>query len=321
MSGSHRHGSTSDESVPCCSTLESVVVGFTASSFATKSAAPSAQRSKASLSGSHRDNWRSLAAIRLLNARKRRCRVHDRYCNVQLRVRVLLNARKRRCRVHGIDLEKLDHPKICSTLESVVVGFTIGVAFLEYHDWRLLNARKRRCRVHSRRHPARRPRTGLLNARKRRCRVHAPGRRRGPGFRGLLNARKRRCRVHVATPSRSSATPTILLNARKRRCRVHGRFRRLATRGRRPAQRSKASLSGSPERRRFSPASGYTCSTLESVVVGFTQLTSKRLDGLKALLNARKRRCRVHQAGLAASLRENKAAQRSKASLSGSLSK
>ncbi len=345
-----------------CSTLESVVVGFT-----------------------RRRRFPSRRA-RLLNARKRRCRVHTgrgrrstrsrrsaqrskaslsgshRYCNVQLRVRVLLNARKRRCRVHVAPEQFNDISVFCSTLESVVVGFTIApmgvstptflcstlesvvVGFTGKPPERsarsaiLLNARKRRCRVHGvgrsydddlmvcstlesvvvgftpirdksprssaaaqrskaslsgshARIPDPRQYHGLLNARKRRCRVHWRRRRPIPILPGLLNARKRRCRVHQ--PDDDPLPPLLT-----------------------PAQRSKASLSGSHRDAKQKYGSGAGCSTLESVVVGFTSSGGPTsMDS--GLLNARKRRCRVHWIKSTGST-SGVSAQRSKASLSGS---
>ncbi len=373
--------------VGACSTLESVVVGFTSTSSAPLKHEPPAQRSKASLSGSQIRPIRERPASVLLNARKRRCRVHILRVGLlaavvpaqrskaslsgspsgsfwMTRLTRLLNARKRRCRVHGGTDRDHRHAGICSTLESVVVGFTsaitVGPTALRaaqrskaslsgsrpphstfrpkptpaqrskaslsgsrrsgerLEDLRdLLNARKRRCRVHDgyRQHRRRRRsicstlesvvvgftsrsapagRTWkLLNARKRRCRVHGDT---SGGFSRLvilLNARKRRCRVHLQSPGRGSCGRP-LLNARKRRCRVH--------------ELGEHALEARPE---LLNARKRRCRVHWAGV--------RRERGGKLLLNARKRRCRVH-ANTAASPSRFDAAQRSKASLSGSRS-
>ncbi len=106
-----------------------------------------AQRSKASLSGSPVRLPQGRGRRQLLNARKRRCRVHN-HKRIETRswptaqrskaslsgspklgdrgrgLGQLLNARKRRCRVHGVESVRVARFGICSTLESVVVGFT-----------------------------------------------------------------------------------------------------------------------------------------------------------------------------------------------------
>ncbi len=154
----------------------------------------------------------------------------------------------------------------CSTLESVVVGFTRSRT-PQPIDRSLLNARKRRCRVHS-----------IL----------------GATIPGLTNCSTLESVVvgFTSATSISPSRPPRLLNARKRRCRVHP-SETPATRPETAAQRSKASLSGSRESARFSLPSKSACSTLESVVVGFTPKVDAP-PGRHRLLNARKRRCRVH---------------------------
>ena len=226
-----------------CSTLESVVVGFTTSGGGGACSSAAAQRSKASLSGSRPGRARSRPARRLLNARKRRCRVHQEpdLCRDSNQGCSTLESV-----VVGFTLTHKSEPlagNSCSTLESVVVGFTAGGPWRSRGSSALLNARKRRCRVH----PG----------------PDAPGR----SLDHLLNARKRRCRVHaiytvaIGTGAICSTLESVVVGF---------------TTNRSPVSRN-----------------GSSCSTLESVVVGFTSLTPGR-SCRRSLLNARKRRCRVH---------------------------
>ncbi len=183
-----------------CSTLESVVVGFTAALSIARRPKVSAQRSKASLSGSLHLSAFAFPWTWLLNARKRRCRVHGedgsgwgcrrergpaqrskaslsgsrrRGRSWQPEYRRLLNARKRRCRVHTVNLVDPTYASGCSTLESVVVGFTRRPKDRESP---LVSAQRSKASLSGSRDLPRRSRSAniLLNARKRRCRVHNP---------------------------------------------------------------------------------------------------------------------------------------------------
>ncbi len=276
-----------------CSTLESVVVGFT----------PYGQSNESYDRG-------------LLNARKRRCRVHpapesgpqpeaiaaqrskaslsgspedpsDRSCPPKL-----LNARKRRCRVHHAFRRVAPRPHACSTLESVVVGFT-GLLLRRSGRRPLLNARKRRCRVHRVRGAIVGHLERLLNARKRRCRVHL-----APMLRRSRQTSAQRSKASLSgSPARSS--PSLrrrpLLNARKRRCRVHDGQAAMNS-GIVFCSTLESVVVGFTPRLTLLLAQESICSTLESVVVGFTA-GGGVVRPPRRLLNARKRRCRVHPVG------------------------
>ncbi len=157
--------------VGLCSTLESVVVGFTPPSIRTREAKRTAQRSKASLSGSL--------------ARRTGMTPAAPHCSTLESVVVgftteypskwpeKLSAQRSKASLSGSLLSRIwdSCMSICSTLESVVVGFTIAGS-IPTASGRSAQRSKASLSGSPRRHPARRPRTGLLNARKRRCRVH-----------------------------------------------------------------------------------------------------------------------------------------------------
>ena len=179
----------------------------------------------------------------------------------------LLHARKRHGRSHGVDGLDLAAIEICSTLESVMVGFTTlpdacstgrGSAQRSKASWS-----DSRGAVDLRRRFAR-----LLNARKRHGRIHALWR--------AVNLYANTCSTleSVMVGFTPITLPTAVRTA--------------------AAQRSKASWSDSPGSTIGKESFDDFCSTLESVMVGFTSpsvvlgLVSRRL------LNARKRHGRIH---------------------------
>ncbi len=131
-----------------CSTLESVVVGFTIVRAWSRLAWLAAQRSKASLSGSLEDGGGVPWVKTLLNARKRRCRVHGFDAALPTDDQELLNARKRRCRVHGVADKVIREETAAQRSKASLSGSPRPAKVLDSRDG-LLNARKRRCRVHS----------------------------------------------------------------------------------------------------------------------------------------------------------------------------
>ncbi len=227
----------------------------------------SAQRSKASLSGSRRKFWRAEIRCRLLNARKRRCRVHHDLPRLAIEPFGLLNARKRRCRVHDRLREALD-PSLqhCSTLESVVVGFTLHILppDLDSGSCSTLESVVVGFTVG----PSPPDRWPKAAQRSKASLSGSQGDLVGNRFENFC-----------------STLESVVVGFTRRR--------RIAGRRRWTAQRSKASLSGSPYSSVLFQNCNMSCSTLESVVVGFTRLRSG--SGRRgSLLNARKRRCRVH---------------------------
>ncbi len=250
----------------------------------------------------------------LLNARKRRCRVHNTTETCFVATKRLLNARKRRCRVHSLAFAARRLGLACSTLESVVVGFTSasplirssGVA-AQRSKASLSGSRGVPAGLSRRQEAAQRSkaslsgslelapidvaRVKLLNARKRRCRVHHPR----ASFGGVVNGCSTLESVVVGFTARASSGSARQASAQRSKASLSGshppRLKNPQAVG--SAQRSKASLSGSPPRTRTGRGRGESCSTLESVVVGFT-------------------------AGSTPIRRPEAPAQRSKASLSGS---
>ncbi len=226
----------------------------------------SAQRSKASLSGSHHDDQAADRPDHLLNARKRRCRVHRGIPPGGPRTRSLLNARKRRCRVHVIVDPIADRETTAQRSKASLSGSHKPGSSSDNHD-DLLNARKRRCRVHDRRADLERPSQGC----------------------STLES------VVVGFTWTDRATPRRSPAAQRSKASLSGSRANSASgmSMNRTAQRSKASLSGSRfasacPRRTWASAQRSKAS-LSGSPVGF-------LEGFveQDLLNARKRRCRVH---------------------------
>ena len=154
-----------------CSTPEGVIVGFTRRRFWSRSAHATAQRPRASSSGSRDRVEIRRGMAELLNARGRHRRVHipgaggrarePSICSTPEGVivgftltprgpsprAVLLNARGRHRRVHAAGPLHLGGILGCSTPEGVIVGFTAR-SCARRRPRRLLNARGRHRRVH-----------------------------------------------------------------------------------------------------------------------------------------------------------------------------
>ena len=109
-----------------CSTPEGVIVGFTRTRWRGPPPDCSAQRPKASSSGSHRVHERVRGSCRVLNARRRHRRVHAKA---------------------GPGVRRVIE---CSTPEGVIVGFTGHRRDCRGRRPRVLNARRRHRRVHDR---------------------------------------------------------------------------------------------------------------------------------------------------------------------------